>query len=227
MRVAEARLAAGPRTLFVAALMLAVAAGVASVKPRAPGHVAAPDLEALLPEAFGEWRAAPIPDAVLPKELDLTPGEAVAYRAYRDSAGRLVTLVVAYGPPLGDSVRLHRPESCYVAQGYEILERTIEALSLGGTRAEIVRLAASSPTRDETVSYWMRSGSDFVTHPAAAQFQAFRGLSHPDGALVRASSPGQDGALFDIQARFLAEFAAALGPEARRVLLGSREGAAS
>lgn len=220
MRLAEARLATGARTLFVAALMLAVAAGTAAVRPRTLAPTATPDLEAMMPEAFGEWRRAPIPDAVLPKELELKPGEAIAYRAYRDSAGRLVTLVAAYGPPLGDSVRLHRPESCYVAQGFEVVSRQVSPMSLNGTAAEVVQLSASSPTRDEAVSYWLRSGDEFVTDPTVAQMQAFRGVRSADGALVRASTPGREASLFDLHARFLDEFASALGPDARRVLLG-------
>jgi EpsI family protein len=220
MREAEARLAVAARTLLVAALMMAVAAGTAAVKPKALPAAAPPDLDSLLPEAFGEWRRAAIPDAVLPQELDLAPGEAVAYRAYRDAAGRVITLVVAYGPPLGDSVRLHRPESCYVAQGYEIRKRTIATLSLNGGEAAVVRLAARSPTREEAVSYWLRSGASLVTGPASVQMQIFRGDSHLDGALVRVSSSGSDPFLFDLHAGFLTSFAAALGPEGRQVLLG-------
>ncbi|MEQ1929099.1 MAG: exosortase C-terminal domain/associated protein EpsI [Parvularculaceae bacterium] len=220
MRVAEAKLATTGRTLFLAALMLAVAAATGALKPAPQTPRAAPDLEAMLPQSFGEWREAPIPDAVLPRELDLKPGEAIAYRAYKDAAGRVVTLVAAYGPPLGDSVRLHRPESCYVAQGFEIRSRSVVPVILRGADARIVRLVASSPTRDEAVSYWLRSGPEFVASPAAAQFQAFNGRLHLDGALVRASSSGRDDVLFDLHQSFLADFAAALNPEARKVLLG-------
>ncbi len=221
MRASEARLAAGARTLFVSALMLAVAAGTALVRPITIEPPPAPDLESMLPEAFGEWRATAIPDTVLPRELELKPGEAVAYRAYRDSLGRVVTLVAAYGPPLGDSVRLHRPESCYVAQGFAILSRSVTPASLDGMEAQIIRLSTTSPTREEAVSYWLRSGSEFVTSPMLAQWQAFRGLRRLDGALVRVSAAGRQSSHFEMQAEFLREFAAALGPEGRRVLLGA------
>ena len=227
MRVAEAKLATTGRTLFLAALMLAVAAAVGAVRPSPVTLRAAPDLEAMLPQRFGEWRQAPIPDAILPRELDLKPGEAIAYRAYKDGAGRVITLVAAYGPPLGDSVRLHRPESCYVAQGFEIRSRSVAPMVLRGIDARIVRLVASSPTRDEAVSYWLRSGPEFVASPAAAQIQAFNGRPRLDGALVRASSSGRDDVLFELHQSFLADFAAALSPDARKILLGQSDETAS
>lgn len=220
MREAHARLATTARALVVAALMLAVAAGAASVMPAPSAAGPAPDLQSMLPEAFGEWSAAPIAEAVLPKEIDLKRGEAIAYRAYQDRAGRVVTLVAAYGPPLGDSVRLHRPESCYVAQGYRIAERTIAMLDLAGRRAAVIRLSAESPTRAETISYWLRSGEAFTADSTAAQLEVFRKRRNLDGALVRVSSQGRDALLLDLQAGFMRDFAAALDVEGRRLLLG-------
>jgi EpsI family protein len=111
-----------------------------------------------------------------------------------------------------------------VAQGYEIKSRAVTPLRLLSAEARIVHLAASSPTRDEAVTYWLRSGADFVTSPTAAQLQTFRGRRNLDGALVRASTQGSDKALFEMQAQFLSEFAEALSPEARAVLLGTGAG---
>lgn len=226
MRAAEAGLATTKRTLFVAALMLAVAAATASLTPAPTPAPTSPDLEARLPEDFAQWRRVALSDAVLPKELELGPGEAIAYRAYADEAGRIITLVAAYGPPLGDSVRLHRPESCYVAQGFEITARSTRTLALGTVEATIVRLSAASSSRREAVTYWLRSGSAFVTNAQSVQFQSLgvgrrRGL---DGALIRVSSPGADPLLFELQSRFLTEFAAALTPEARALFLGDATG---
>jgi EpsI family protein len=222
MRSNQARLAATRRTLVVAALMLAVAASTASLKPVARPTPTPPNLDALLPEAFADWRRAPLSDAVLPKEFELKPGEAVAYRAFRDEAGRLVMLVAAYGPPLGDSVRLHRPESCYVAQGFEILSRRVKALSLAGARAKIVGLKTKGPARDEVVTYWLRSGATFSADHSAMQFDILKSGTGQalDGALVRVSTPGRDDVLFDIHERFLSDFATALSPDAREILIG-------
>lgn len=227
MRASEAGLALTRRALAAAALMLAVAASTATLKPKAALPSPAPDLEALLPEAFGEWTRIAVSRAVLPEESALGPGEAVAYRAYRDGAGRIVTLVAAFGPPLGDSVRLHRPESCYVAQGYTIARREIGEMAIGARRAALVRLTTEGPTQDEIVTYWLRSGPDFITAAPSAQAISFdRAAWRPrDGALVRVSSAGSDPALFALQEAFLTAFAATLGPEARAILIGGESDA--
>ena len=70
------------RAAFIAVLMLLASVATAVVTPRASvGAVAAPDLDAMLPEEFGVWRRVALADAVLPPESKLGPGEAVAYRA--------------------------------------------------------------------------------------------------------------------------------------------------
>ncbi|MFZ5616275.1 MAG: exosortase C-terminal domain/associated protein EpsI [Pseudomonadota bacterium] len=210
------------RTLWVAALfaMTGVAAGV--LKPAAAPPHAAPDLEAMMPEAFGEWRRIDLSDAVLPEETELKPGEAIAYRAYEDELGRIVTLVAAYGPPFGDSVRLHRPETCYVAQGFAVRSRSEREVDAAGRRAIVINLDTESPSRREAVTYWLRDGRGFTTKSSDSGLMRLkRGASAPaDGALVRVSSINSQEPQFDLHRRFLTEFAAALGEDAQRTLLG-------
>lgn len=205
----------------VLALLMALTSLSAAMIAPAPAPLRpAPDLEALTPDAFGAWRRIAMTDAVLPAETALGDGEAVLYRAYEDAAGRIVTLVVAYGPPLGDSVRLHRPEACYVAQGFEILDRRVDGLTAGSTPIRLVRLSTENALRKEAVTYWLRAGDAFTVNAPHHQLLAFgRGLDGPaEGALVRVSSPGANAdALHD---EFLAAFAEALTPSAREVFLG-------
>jgi EpsI family protein len=207
------------RAAFIAVLMLLASVATAVVTPRASGEVAdAPDLDAMLPEEFGVWRRVPLADAVLPPEATLGPGEAVAYRAYADDLGRIVTLVAAYGPPLGDSVRLHRPETCYGAQGFAINARKVGAAG----DIPVVNLDAQSSARREGVTYWLREGDDFSVRAADSQWRRLtRGKgAAADGALVRVSSISADRPQFELHAEFLKDFTAALGPEARRLLAG-------
>lgn len=206
------------RSLFIAALMALAGAATAIVRPIENTAVAAPDLDALLPDEFGHWRRVPLAGAVLPAETKRGPGEAVAYRAYADDLGRLVTLVAAYGPPLGDSVRLHRPETCYGAQGYAIRTRTIAAAA----GVPVVNLDVQSPARREAVTYWLREGDAFTVRAGDSQWRRLtRGWAPaPDGALVRVSSVSADRPQFDLNRDFIDDFTAALSPEARRLLLG-------
>lgn len=211
----------GPaRAAFIAALMALTSAGTAVVDPRAGAiEAAAPDLDAMLPEAFGVWRRAPLADAVLPQESSLGPGEAVAYRAYADDLGRIVTLVAAYGPPLGDSVRLHRPEACYGAQGFAINARAIGAVG----SIPVVNLDAQSSARREGVTYWLREGDGFSVRASESQWRRLtRGIAGAaaDGALVRVSSISADRPQFELHQAFLEDFAGALQGDARRLLIG-------
>jgi EpsI family protein len=219
MRVATRQLCATRRTIFVAALMILTAAGTAQLRPAPQEPHAAPDLEAMLPERFGDWRRVSVSSAVLPEQKPLGPGEAVSYRAYRDDTGKVVTLVVAYGPPLGDSVRLHRPEKCYPAQGFAVVSRTQTQAALAGVAATLVRLQTQGPVRPEAVTYWLRAGAHFTTDDASIELRAFRRGSKFDGALVRVSTNGAGGGEFQIQAQFLSTFATALTPQARALLL--------
>jgi EpsI family protein len=157
-------------------------------------------------------------NAVLPPESKLGPGEAVAYRAYVDDLGRLVTLVAAYGPPLGDSVRLHRPETCYGAQGFAINARAVAAAA----GIPVVNLDTKSPSRREAVTYWLREGAAFTVRASDSQRRRLtRGFAAaPDGALVRISTISAERPQFDLHREFIEDFTSALSPDARRLLLG-------
>ena len=209
------------RAAVAATLMVFTSLATASVQ-RASAPITTPDIEAMLPESFGDWRQIPLTAAVLPQETDLGPGEAVAYRAYQDDLGRVVTLVAAYGPPLGDSVRLHRPEKCYVAQGFSILDRRVSSIIVREREIDLVHMQTENPTRHEAVSYWLRSGAEFITTPQDGQLINFRrGFAKPlDGALIRVSSAGSNDALFGIHETFLGAFSIALDSKASGVLLG-------
>jgi len=195
-----------------------------------------PDLEGIFPASFGTWREIELLSAVLPAEAVLGPGEAVTYRAYGDSLGRVVTLVVAYGPPAGDSVRLHRPEKCYTGQGFLVSRRKSSSLLLtssfnieegsGGARSKKItipvnRLMAKGPTRNEAVSYWLRAGNDYAVSAAHHQWINLRqGFGRSaDGMLVRISTSGYGDGQFDVHLEFMESLLQAMAPKDRRWLI--------
>ena len=206
------------RALFAALVMGLAGLSSAVLEPRTGEIAEAPDLDALLPEIVGPWQRIALSSAVLPNETTLGPGEAVAYRAYRDDLGRVVTLVAAYGPPLGDSVRLHRPEACYVAQGYLIEQRDRSNLVATKHEIPVVHLDTRSPERNEAVTYWLRDGDSFTTSSKETQF--IRGLSAPlDGALIRVSTQSGAEPYFNLHKEFLADFADALSAEGQALFI--------
>ncbi len=210
------------RAAFISLMMAAAALATAAIVPNTnSAAVRTPDLETLTPERIAGWSRLDVAAVVLPPETDLGPGEAVTYRAWRDAAGRVVTLVIAYGPPLGDSVRLHRPEACYRAQGYVIQERREGSLSTDGDDIALVHLDANKALRREAVTYWMRDGDAYVRNARGHEMLFFRrGLAAPtDAALVRVSSAGEGASAHELHRIFLTDFVNALSPEGRAVFL--------
>lgn len=209
------------RIIFIAGLMALTALATARLNPRTEIAGAAPNIEEMLPEEFGAWRRVEISQAVLPAETELGPGEAVAYRAYRDDLGRVVTLVAAYGPPLGDSVRLHRPEKCYAAQGFEILSRSDGVIAMRGRLIPIISLDTQGPSRREAVTYWLRDGVNFSAKSSDHGWRRLKNRKElADGALLRISTIYGEAPQFDLHEEFLKDFSSALGPEASSLLLG-------
>lgn len=214
------------RVAFIALLLSLSAAASAYLRPSPKTPLEAPNIEALLPERFGAWREVAVSQAVLPAEIALTPGEAIAYRAYSDDLGRIVTLVAAYGPPLGDSVRLHRPENCYASQGYEILARGQSEIETAGRTIPIVNLDTKSSSRREFVTYWLRDGGEFTASSSDSGWRRLLKRAGPgDGALIRISTVNSTAPQFDLHRQFLEEFGDALEPRAVSILLGRKGGA--
>ncbi|MEL7202320.1 MAG: exosortase C-terminal domain/associated protein EpsI [Pseudomonadota bacterium] len=206
--------------IILAALAVAVLLRGTNANPT-EAKAPPPNLESLIPEAFEGWAGIPLSDAVLPAETTAGPGEVIAYRAYRDDWGRVVTLVVAYGPPASDTVRLHRPETCYVGQGFTIDQRPRAVTQTASGTVPINRLMARNGVRREAVSYWLRAGQAYATSAAAHQWinlqQGFG--RRADGVLVRLSSYGSTDAEFALHDRFTKQFVEALSPAAKNILL--------
>ncbi len=202
-------------TAFIGRNYTGVMAPARGVNVQAP-----PDLETLLPSQFGEWDEVVLSAAILPAESVVGEGEAVAYRAYKNKLGRVVTLVVAYGPPASDSVRLHRPETCYVAQGFTIDWRTRLTLSLDQVEIPLNRLMTQNRARFEAVSYWLRAGDYYATSAAAHQWinlqQGFG--RRADGVLVRVSSMGTTDSEFNLHLTFIEDLLGAVSPQALSLL---------
>ena len=209
------------RGLFLI-VMMAVAGSIARVD-RTPQltTIVTPDLDAVLPEHFTEWTRVPLQAAILPPELELGDGEVVAYRAFRNDLGQVVTLVAAYGPPLGDSVRLHRPELCYRAQGFVVENQSREKLQAAYFDVEYVHMETHTDLRQEGVSYWLRDGASYATNKAEhALLDLKRGQDvGADGALIRVSSRGNGARVQALHNDFMVDFINALDTDGQAIFL--------
>ena len=181
-----------------------------------------PNLEKLVPTHFAQWQAVDQNAMVLPTELPEELGVARLYRAYRNDAGDLIMMVIVYGAARGDTMRLHLPEICYVAQGYKVDQRKTGQAYYTSPPIDLVSLMANNGVRQELVTYWMRV-SDYYVRSQVGQQLFFLKTSRDqrrDSALVRLSVAGND-RLYGQQVTqsFLHDFLEALPLEARHLLL--------
>lgn len=147
-------------------------------------------------------------------------------RIYENQDGGIVMLLIAYGSTQSDDLQLHRPESCYPAVGFQISNVAERDLQLQSQATLPVReLSARLDQRSERILYWARLG-EYLPNSTVEQRQArlrnaLAGLV-ADGVLVRFSTLATDAKLGDsVNESFVREFIANIGPDLRRVLLGS------
>lgn len=221
-------------SLAVAGVLVLAGALGALLRPAA-GAAPAVALEAAMPERFGDWRVVPWAG---PAEANVrrhdapdydNPYDQVVMRAYADGRGSVITLVVAWGASQRQEVKIHRPELCYAAQGYEV--QGLRAVRLGGMPGtarpvEGQRMQVRGSGGLEAVSWWVRIGGLYSQGAVATRLHILaEGLQGrvPDGVLVRASRPvasAADGPAAHAELEsFLREFVAAVPAPARALLL--------
>ena len=188
-------------------------------------------LEALIPEAFGDWRIDPsmvplMPSPDVQAAIDKLYSQTLA-RTYMNSLGHRVMLSVAYGTRQTDSLRVHQPEGCYAGQGFQIVEAIKAHVSLSAGSLPVTRLVAAKGPRNEPITYWMRIGDS----PARTQWEMKKvqlryGLSGriPDGMLIRVSniSTDKEGS-FSLHREFIEALLTGVGPKGQVDLIGLLE----
>lgn len=218
------------RDMLVGGLLLGAAGGAYAWTPREKmSLLGSRDLERLIPKAFGQWSELPAQALVVPEEED-----SLASQLYRQRVGRIyanpdgdaVMLLIAYGGTQSDSLQLHRPEVCYPAFGFNLRGITDVSIPLvAGAAIPGRQLVAASPIRTEQILYWTRIGEFLPVSGAEQRWARLRtqmGGAIPDGMLVRLSSLGTDPARgYALNRRLAADLMAAIGPDARRALVGT------
>lgn len=221
---------ATPIVLGVA--MIATSLGVRWLQPELAPVRAQASLAQSIPAQFGDWKEV----AFAADQIDPGKGTAdepnmdrpyddVLMRAYGNSQGEIVLLAVAYGRNQRQEVKIHRPDVCYTAQGFQLVERNPTALPFN---VHGMRMLVKAPGRTEAVSYWIRIGNVFTENPWAIRYHILKqGLAGKavDGVLVRASRIEQPSASapetrYRVQEQFLGDLVRALPPSARHLLLG-------
>lgn len=155
------------------------------------------NLSEVVPSSFKGWNLDPAISIIQPNEegdLKSRIYDQNIARGYRDENGSLIMLVIAYGHNQSDTLQLHRPEVCYVANGFKIVSndrQDVNLTSYSDALLPSLRLVTVSSNRSEIVTYWTRVGNSLPTSNLSRQYEKLKfGLAGniPDGVLVRVSS---------------------------------------
>jgi EpsI family protein len=217
-------------TLILMSLMLASSGAAVVMHPERQAQVQMEKLglETLVPVRFGDWHVDESVVPVLPPP-DVQEKVAKIYdetlaRTYINSRGERIMLTIAYGGDQTGRLRVHRPESCYTAQGFSVQQLSVEQLHFGSYTVPAKRLMATMGERREPITYWIRVGGETVTGLMGQRLvQLKNGLlgQVPDGLLFRVSSLGVEPAVqYRVQDAFVGDLLAAVGEGPAEKLVG-------
>ncbi|MBS1190937.1 MAG: epsI [Rhodocyclaceae bacterium] len=187
--------------VLLAALMATASVGALVARPTARVADQGPPvvLDAMVPRQFGTWREEPQPanQVVNPQTQQLLDRlySQILSRTYVNGEGYRVMLSIAYGGDQREGMAAHRPEVCYPAQGFLLLDSQPVALSTPFGRLPARRLFATQGARQEPVTYWYTVGNETVGDGLRKKLVEMRfGLTGriPDGLLFRVSSIDPD-----------------------------------
>lgn len=185
-------------------------------------------LGALVPSQFGDWHVdtSIVPLQVDPEtqaKLDKIYNQTLA-RTYINRDGERIMLSIAYGGDQSDNMSVHKPEVCYVAQGFNVDGESMAQLSTSFGNIPVKRLFAVQGNRNEPITYWITVGDKAIAPGIQQKLQQLRyGLTGtiPDGMLVRVSSIGSDRpSAYSLQDGFVQQMLSSMDPVARTRLAG-------
>ena len=181
----------------------------------------------MVPLQFASWSFVSSSGLILPPKDQLQSEiySQLLTRTYVNQSGTSVMLLIAYSPAQDGVVQIHRPEVCYPAGGFKLVEIDEHETPLrNGFFIPSRYIVAETPVRREKIMYWTRVGKDFPRRWSEQRWAVFEQNLHgqiPDGLLVRMSSTDQggDAAVLD---RFASDLYQNVGKPMRQVLVGSQ-----
>ena len=216
---------------ILAALMCCAAIAAAAGMPDTKFPL--PELEKVVPDAFGGWRELKQAGPIVPPQRDgiFKIYDEMLTRTYVNANGDRIMLSMAWGDDQRGERQAHRPEICYPAQGFTVETRSDGTLATSFGDISVRRLTTSAGARHEPVTYWLTMASTVVRNDydrRMVQLHLLRTRQIPDGLLFRVSSIDGDAAhAFNVQQQFAADLMAAMSPDVRRRVSGLKPAGAS
>ena len=189
----------------------------------------------MIPTKFKNWKeiSSPFTQVGLTTDKNSLVNQlydGVLMRTYVNDKGEQVMLALAYAREQKQDIKIHRPEVCYVAQGFEMLKQTSSNISMQQSQitkpVAMNRLLVRNQSRSEAVSYWIRIGDAYPGDGMAARMKILREGLHGkvlDGILVRASTVLEDEAdsatAYQNQEEFLKDLLNSLPPKQQTLLV--------
>lgn len=225
------------RDLILGGACVAACGAALALKPRRKVTLMAAGrkLSDILPRKFGDWESRDVSDLYAAE----TPDSLLA-QLYGQTVGRIFThrlshvqimMLAAHGDSQSNELQLHRPEVCYPAFGFALVESLpvqlpiAKAVTLPGRR-----LIAQSSQQKQAVIYWTRLGETFPVTVAEQRFARLNSALHryiPDGLLARFSVAGVDmDSSFKNMRSFISELVMQVAPADRGVLVGTERAVA-
>lgn len=190
------------------------------------------DLEAMIPEQFGDWQLAPrqsgqIVNPLQKEVLDRIYTQTLS-RTYVNAKGDFIMLSIAYGADQSDAKQLHYPEVCYPAQGFQVKGSLISKLKTAYGDIPVKRVITVMGKRSEPLTYWTTVGHKVVLGARETKTEqlryGFKGLI-PDGLIFRVSTiTGDIQAGFQLQDEFVSSLVNSLPVDARAKIAGLSDG---
>jgi len=218
--------------LSITTLMICAAGAASALKPRQHLADSQPSIQLSeqVPTYFGGWHEDQTADIALPDpdvqaQLRDTYADTLA-RTYTDAAHHHMMLSIAYGnDQTSEATQAHRPEYCYVAQGFLVQRLARTPIDIGGNALVVQRLIGIRGRRYEPISYWVT----IAGHPTLPGLSrklhqlhyGFRGQI-PDGMVIRVSTIGLGSdQSFALQEQFLQALYASMNATVRSRYFGS------
>lgn len=206
-------------------------AGFALSPANSVARKAAPSLEQGIPQKIGPWHNIGASSVVVARpdeevqQPDLDGYDQLVARTYARDGSASVMMVLAYGSAQGGNLQLHRPETCYPGQGFQLSNfQSAKFRTSDGTEVFVKGFTASRDQRVERVRYWTRIGNDFPLN-TFSEYEAilkavFKG-DVSDGLLARFSIIGDERLADPILDQFIRQLVETISTPMQKLLLGS------
>lgn len=216
------------RRKFLVGASFCAAAGLAAIRQpsRRIDYLGNEKLENIVPKTIGRWKFVAASGLVVPPEDQLVQAtySQLLTRVYWDNEGPPIMLLLAQSGSQTGFLQIHRPETCYTASGYSILENRPHRISLpSGTLPAIYMDTLSAEGREEHVLYWTRVGDQaprsWREQRLVVALDNIKGII-PDAILSRVSVVTTDKAVALASLdQFIRSMVASISPTMRRVFV--------